>query len=363
MSSAPEHRDRPGDIINMYILGIETSCDDTAASVLEIKSNKAKILSDVVLSQTAEHAVYGGIVPQMAAKMHSEAITKVIKKAMDGSKLPFGKLDFISVTRGPGLIVTLLVGVASAKTLSFVFGHPMVGVNHLEGHIYASELVKNKAARINNMKFPALCLLVSGGHTMLVLMEDYLNYKILGETRDDAAGEAFDKVARLLNLGYPGGPIIEKMSLKGDSSKYDFPRAMIKTKDYDFSLSGLKTAVLREVYNDKTVLDNEQSKRDMCASFQMAAFEPLVAKFMRAAEEFGAKTLVLGGGVAANKTLQRLCKKAILKNLRRSTVFRVPKSGFTSDNASMIALAGYYHLKKNHVDNWQNIEASADLSF
>ncbi len=345
----------------MLILGIETSCDDTAAAVVEIKNSKTKILSNIVLSQTETHSAYGGVYPQVAAKMHSEAITKVIKKALDTSGTLSKDINLIAVTRGPGLIVTLLVGVTAAKTLSFALEKPLIGVNHLEGHIYAHELAIVGTSKISNLKFPVLCLLVSGGHTMLILMEDYLKYKVLGETRDDAVGEAFDKVARLLHLGYLGGPIIEQLALKGDSLKYDLPRAMIKTRDYDFSLSGLKTAVLREVYNDKKILKDEQKKEDLCASFQAAAFEPLVAKFMRAAEEYGAKTLILGGGVAANKTLQHLCKNAIRRNLSKKTVFNVPKSGFTSDNASMIALAGYYRFKERGADNWQKVKASADL--
>lgn len=347
----------------MLILGIETSCDDTASAIVEIKNSKAKILSSVVLSQTETHSAYGGVYPQVAAKMHSEAITKVIKKAIDNSGLSSKDIDLVAVTQGPGLIVTLLVGVTAAKTLSFVLKKQLIGVNHLEGHIYAHELSGAGLSKIGSLKFPSLCLLVSGGHTMLILMEDYLKYKVLGETRDDAVGEAFDKVARLLHLSYPGGPLIEQMALKGDSAKYNLPRAMIKTQDYDFSLSGLKTAVLREVYNDKKILNDKKKKEDLCASFQAAAFEPLIVKFLRAAEEYGAKTLILGGGVAANKTLQNSCKKAIKKILREKTVFNVPKEGFTSDNAAMIALAGYYRFKKRGADNWQKVKASADLSF
>ncbi len=345
----------------MYILGLETSCDDTAAAVLEVKNNKAKILANVVLPQTDIHAGYGGIVPQIAAKMHSEAITKIIAKALEKAKVSIKEIDLISVTCGPGLIVTLLVGVSAAKTLSFAFKKNIVGVNHLEGHIYAHELSEKKTARIKKIKFPALCLLVSGGHTMLILMENYLKYKILGETRDDAVGEAFDKVARLLNLGYPGGPIIEKMAEGSDCAKFDLPRAMIKTADYDFSLSGLKTAVLRAVNENKKILTDQRLKKDLCASFQAAAFEPLAAKFRRAAQEYGAKTLILGGGVAANQALRRLCQKEIIKNLNKKIIFKVPEISLAADNASMAALAGYYHFKAKDVDKWQTIEAAADL--
>lgn len=347
----------------MLILGIETSCDDTASAVLKIEKNKARVLSNVVLPQTSVHAPYGGVVPQIAAKMHSEAITKVIGEAIKKAGLAsFKKIDLISVTAGPGLIITLLVGVSAAKTLAMVFKKPIIGVNHLEGHIYAHELATKKAASVKTIKFPTLCLLVSGGHTMLILMEKHLKYKVLGETRDDAAGEAFDKVARLLELGYPGGPLIEQTAKGGDCRKFDLPRAMIKTSDYDFSLSGLKTAIIREVKSNKTILKNKRLKKDLCASFQYAAFEPLVAKLTRAAKEYGVKTIILGGGVAANITLHRLCKQSIAKNLSREISFKIPGTCFTSDNASMIALAGYYHYRLKGADKWQNIRAKADLS-
>lgn len=344
----------------MIILGIETSCDDTACAVLEIKNNQAKILSNVVLSQTEIHASYGGVVPQLAAKSHAEAITKVIGESLDKANLSIKNIDLISVTKGPGLIITLLVGVGAAKTLSWVFQRPMVGINHLEGHIYSGELAAKGWMPLGKMKFPALCLLVSGGHTMLILMKKYLEYEVLGETRDDAVGEAFDKVARLLDLGYPGGALIEEMAKGADPKKFKLPRAMINTPDYDFSLSGLKTAVLYEIRSNKKILSSRKLRKDLCASFQMAAFEPLVYKFIKAGMQYKAKTLLLGGGVSANKMLQRLCLKEIKKQLPKSQ-FKIPRANFTSDNGSMVALAAYYHYKIKGVDKWQNIRAEADL--
>ena len=346
----------------MTILGIETSCDDTSIAVVK----DGEILSSVVSSQIKVHAPYGGVVPNLAARAHLENIGPVLKEAMKKAGNP--EIDLIAVTKGPGLIPSLLVGVNFAKALAYNWKKPLLGINHLEGHLYANWLDNRRSNRrqfggSTSDCFPALCLIVSGGHTQLVLMKDHGQYQLLGETRDDAAGEAFDKVAKLLGLGYPGGPAIsahaEKFSIFNfQFSKISFPRPMIDSKDYDFSFSGLKTAVL---YFVKT-LDKKQIKEltpAICAEFQKAVVDVLISKTIKAAKDYKAKSIMISGGVAANKKLRKEMKKRVEKELP-NTSYQTPAPNLCTDNAVMIAVAACF--KKNTQSNgWTKIEANANL--
>ncbi len=366
----------------MLILGIESSCDETSVSFLEVKQKSGKpgfkVLSNVVSSQVKFHAKFGGVVPSLAARKHSENIDKVFNLALKESKIS-KKPDLIAVTEGPGLAPSLLVGVNFAKFLSWSSGIPLVGVNHLEGHIYSNWLmpirVNSKSETLNSkqkIKFPAVVLIVSGGHTELILMKNYGKYVLLGQTLDDAAGECFDKVARLLNLGYPGGPIIDKLAKQGDPETFDFPSPLIYSKDYNFSFSGLKTAILyflRENNFDfstkggsaaggntsKLSRKQERLRKNICASFEDAAIRVLVKKTLRAAQEFGAKSILVGGGVAANSFL----KESFLKN--SDAIF--PERDYITDNAAMIACAGFfnYKQKKPSKDSWKEVFAEPNL--
>jgi len=322
----------------MRILGIESSCDETAIAI--VSGNPAAgggaggdlvIETSLIASQAALHAKYGGVVPEVAAREHIDAIFPLLLEAgipRDGSGI-----DAIAVTSGPGLVPALRVGVELAKTLAWAWGKPLVGVNHLEGHLYST---------FKAIEFPALALLVSGGHTEIVLLKDHGVYERVGATRDDAAGEAFDKVAKLLGLGYPGGPAVSKAAESGNPAAIAFPRPMMESGDFDFSFSGLKTAVavyLRPF--DPLVL--RPSVPDVCASFQAAVVDVLVAKTMRAAEKFHPKCLILAGGVSANRAL-RASLEAQAKACGYPILF--PDLALTGDNAAMIAAAGYYHAMR-----------------
>lgn len=359
----------------MRILGIETSCDETAAAVVEINKERFSVLSNVVASQVKIHARTGGVVPEVAARAHVEKIIPVINNAIHNTRYKTQDtgegIDAIAVTVGPGLITSLLVGVETARTLAYLWKKPLIAVNHLEGHIYANWL--SPVGEIQNPKFqfPILCLIVSGGHTELVLMRKHLDYKIIGATRDDAAGECFDKVAKILNLGYPGGPAIAacadkfKVSAKSASAlggkseklKIKFPRPMINSNDFDFSFAGLKTAVLyllRDFLNKNKRgkfraaarnLPRNFSKRflsEACYEVQEAIVDVLVAKTIAAAKKYKAKTVMLGGGVAANKRLRQRLGEAVEKELS-NTKYTTPDTNYTTDNAAMIAAAGYFH--------------------
>ena len=314
----------------MKILGIETSCDETAAAVVE---DGTRILSNQVSSQVEIHARYGGIVPEVASRQHILAIIPVIEKAMTESQTGWNDIDGIAVTAGPGLAGSLLVGVNTAKAISMSRNIPFTGVNHLEGHIYANWISQNSTTA----EFPLLALIVSGGHSDLVLMKDHGDYELIGRTRDDAAGEAFDKAARILNLGYPGGPAIQKAAESGTPS-IDLPRSWIKGTN-DFSFSGIKTALLR--LEESNQIDN---KMDAAASFQEAVTEVLVTKTINAAEDYGVKQIVLAGGVAANKPLrERLIRESILPVL-------VPEIKLCTDNAAMIAACGFFRFKAGKID-------------
>lgn len=317
----------------MNVLGIETSCDETSASVVK---DGREIFSDVVSSQIDLHAKFGGVVPEIASRKHVELINPVIREALDTAGIDFDGVDAVAVTNRPGLLGALLVGVSAAKSLSAVLDIPLVGVHHLEGHIYANFLVNP------DFGFPFICLVVSGGHSDLVLVRNHGNYEILGRTRDDAAGEAFDKSARVLGLGYPGGPIIDKLAKKGNPEAIRFPRAKLGDT-LDFSFSGLKTAVIR-FFREK---GHEFSIEDIAAGFQAAVVDMLVNTTMTAVKRTDVHRVALAGGVAANSGLKkRMYEEAGKQGFELS----YPPPRLCTDNAVMIACAGYYHLLRGDMD-------------
>ncbi|HLU42687.1 MAG TPA: tRNA (adenosine(37)-N6)-threonylcarbamoyltransferase complex transferase subunit TsaD [Microthrixaceae bacterium] len=309
------------------ILGIETSCDETAAACVR---GGVDVLSSVVSSQVDLHARYGGVVPEIASRAHNELIIPVTAQALVEAGLRGEDVHAVAATTGPGLIGALLVGVAAAKALALTWGVPFVAVNHLEAHLYAALLEDP------DLEFPLVVLIVSGGHTMLVSMEDHGRYRLLGQTLDDAAGEAFDKVARFLGLGYPGGPAIDRVAMEGDPEAIDFPRSMIDD-GLDFSFSGLKTAVVNHVRKHPEV-----STADVAASFQAAVVDVLVEKSRRAAREAGATALALGGGVAANSLLREQFLGACAEDGIQGFL---PSRAMCTDNAAMVAAAGWYRLR------------------
>jgi len=344
----------------VIILGIETSCDETAASVIEAKEKKSKVrlLSNVVASSLPMHAKTGGIIPEKAAREQIKYIIPVIKKSLSDAKLRLRDIDSLAVTVGPGLIGSLLVGVETAKTLAYVWNKPIIPVNHLIGHIYANWIECDK-----KIEFPALALIVSGGHTDLVLIKNHGKIKWLGGTRDDAAGEAFDKIGRLLGLPYPGGPVIEKASERGDASRFTFPRPMINSNDFDFSFSGLKTAALRTINKCHSELDSEslpeQTVNDLCTSVQQAIIDVLIKKTLKAAVKYNAKSILLGGGVSANQKLRDGLKLKI-ENFKLKIPFFVPEKWLCTDNAAMIATSAFFNYKPVP---WKKITANPELYF
>lgn len=323
------------------ILGIETSCDETAAAVVR---DGHDVLSNVVSSQIDIHAKYGGVVPEVASRAHVEMMTPVIEQAMTEAGVTKDDLTAIACTVGPGLIGSLLIGVSSAKALALVWDKPFVAVNHLEAHLYSSFLEEP------NLELPVVVLLVSGGHTMLILMEDHGKYRLLGQTLDDAAGEAYDKVARYLGLGYPGGPIIDKMAMDGDPTAITFPRALMKD-GYDFSFSGLKTSVVNYVRKNPDVPDV-----DVAASFQEAVVDVLITKARRAVKEHGASGLCLAGGVAANSSLRQ---RALDVATEDGISAFVPSRSMCTDNAAMIAAVGWWRY---HSDGAASLDHGASSS-
>ncbi|WP_311487839.1 tRNA (adenosine(37)-N6)-threonylcarbamoyltransferase complex transferase subunit TsaD [uncultured Helcococcus sp.] len=317
----------------MITLGIESSCDETAVSVIE---DGRKILSNTVFSQIKTHAKYGGVVPEIASREHLQAINYVVSESLAEANVSFEDIDLIAVTMGPGLVGALLVGMSYAKGLALALDKPLIGVNHMEGHVAANYLSHP------DLEPPFASLIVSGGHTYLVDVTSYTDYKVIGQTRDDAAGEAFDKVSRVLGLGYPGGPAIQNAAEKGNPQAIDFPRVMLEKDSYDFSFSGLKTSVTNYLHNQKQK-DLEIDIYDTAASFQEAVLDVLVEKSVRLVKELGRDKFVLSGGVAANKPLRERLEKE-MSELGVKTYF--PPLSLSTDNAAMIACAGYYNYKE-----------------
>lgn len=333
----------------MKILGIETSCDETSAAVVECDGRGFNVLSNVVSSQIKIHAKYGGVVPEVAARKHMEAILPVVEEALglDGIE----KIDAIAVASGPGLITSLLVGNETAQLFSWFFKKPLVALNHMEAHIYANWLENEK------INFPALCLVVSGGHTELILMRGHGKYEMIGETRDDAAGECFDKTAKILGLGYPGGPAIAIAAAreKDEKMKINLPRPMIDTKDFDFSFSGLKTAVLYAARDLKNKYKMEEVIPVMAYEVQEAIVDVLIAKTIRAVKKYKVKTVMLAGGVSANKRLRERFMEAMEKDLS-GVVYSIPDFKYCTDNAAMVAAAGYFRAIKKDFTSWKKLK-------
>ncbi|MCC5912282.1 MAG: tRNA (adenosine(37)-N6)-threonylcarbamoyltransferase complex transferase subunit TsaD [Clostridiaceae bacterium] len=320
---------------DIITLAIETSCDETSVSVLK---NGRYVLSNIVSSQIEQHKKFGGVVPEVASRKHIENINFVIDEAMREAEVDFGDVTHVAATYGPGLVGALLVGLSAAKAIAFAREIPLNGVNHIEGHIYAN-FIEDK-----ELEPPFICLIVSGGHTHLVYMKDYGEYEVLGKTRDDAAGEAFDKVARTLGLGYPGGPEIDKLAKIGNQKSIDFPKAYLEEGSYDFSFSGLKSAVLNYL-NSQKMKNNPIVVEDVAASFQKSVVEILVEKTIACGLEKGVDKIVLAGGVAANSGLRQLLEEQCKQH---NIQLRYPSLKLCTDNAAMIGCVGYYDYIKGH---------------
>lgn len=377
----------------MLILGIETSCDETAAALVRAEDGALRVLADTVSSQIKIHAKWGGVVPSLAAREHVKNIVPVLDATFQKARLMPRDIDLIAVTHGPGLIPALLIGTNAAKTLAYLWHKPLLGIHHIEGHIYAnflSETGVNSQSQKPQIKFPILCLVVSGGHTQLILMQKHLDYEIIGETLDDAVGEAFDKAARILGLGYPGGPAIaakaaelgiKNYELGNDTNKLraneakkliKLPRPMIHKNNFDFSFSGLKTAVLYKVKelqkNNKNILHTEYQLLDaICDEFQQAAIDVLIHKTLRAAQKYNPQTIMLAGGVSANQELRRQLGEAIKSNLP-NTKYQLPDTTYSIDNAAMIAAAGHFRWENMTARErtaalhaWKTLQADANL--
>ena len=318
---------------DVLILAIESSCDETAASVVK---NGRTILSNVISSQIELHKLYGGVVPEIASRKHIEKINQVIEEALDQAGVTLDDLDAIGVTYGPGLVGALLVGVAEAKAISYAKKLPLVGVHHIEGHVSANYIEHP------DLEPPFMCLIVSGGHTHLVIVKDYGEFEILGRTRDDAAGEAFDKVARAIGLGYPGGPKIDKLSKEGNADAIVFPKAKLENGPYDFSFSGVKSAVLNHINRCK-MQGESICEADIAASFQKAVVDTLTEKAVKAAKEYKMDKLAIAGGVASNGSLRRAMQEVCEQ---QGIQFYYPSPVFCTDNAAMIGVAAYYEYQK-----------------
>lgn len=324
---------------DVLILAIESSCDETAAAVVK---NGRTILSNAISSQIETHTVYGGVVPEIASREHIKAINYVIQRALAEADHTLEDMTAIGVTYGPGLVGALLVGVAEAKALAYGAGKPLVGVHHIEGHVSAN-FIENP-----DLEPPFVCLIVSGGHTHLVIVKDYGEFEIIGRTRDDAAGEAFDKVARAVGLGYPGGPKIDRAAKEGNPHAIQFPRGKVEGSPYDFSFSGLKSAVLNYINHEK-MMGHEIYVPDLAASFQYSVTDSLVSRAILAATEYGYKKLAIAGGVASNSALRSAMKEACDKNGIR---FYHPSPIYCTDNAAMIGTAAYYEYIKGRRSGW-----------
>jgi N6-L-threonylcarbamoyladenine synthase len=365
----------------MIILAIESSCDDTSVALVKVTRGKFEILKELTASQIAIHKKYGGVVPEIAGRMHAEKIMPLIEEVISEIKNHKSEIinhpDVICVTSGPGLITGLLVGVEAAKTLSYLWNIPLVGVNHIEGHIHSVEIRNPKSEILNKSKiqnqklinqltnkpinYPALALIASGGHTELILMKKQGSYKKLGATLDDAAGECFDKVAKILGLEYPGGPKISQHAEHGNPKAINFPRPMLKKNNFNFSFAGLKTSALywlrdnvKKRKNVTCYMLHDSCLNDFCASFEQAIIDVLVGKTLKAAQKFKPKNIILGGGVAANQKLRESLTNTITT---LNCELRTPNLKYCMDNATMIAIAGYYHAKKKEFVKWNKIQA------
>ncbi|AKS66653.1 tRNA (adenosine(37)-N6)-threonylcarbamoyltransferase complex transferase subunit TsaD [Staphylococcus coagulans] len=316
---------------NTTILALETSCDETSVSVIE---NGTKILSNSVLSQIDSHKRFGGVVPEVASRHHVENITLIIEDALQQADKSMDEIDAVAVTQGPGLIGALLVGVNAAKSLAFANDKPLIPVHHIAGHVYANQLG-------TGLKFPLIALIVSGGHTELVYMKDHLQFEIIGETRDDAVGEAYDKVARTIGLPYPGGPAVDRLATQGEDT-YQFPRVWLEPESYDFSFSGLKSAVINKLHNLKQK-GEQVIPENVATSFQNSVVEVLVGKAMRACEDYNVKQLIVAGGVASNKGLRKALEQATRE---RGIELAIPEPRLCTDNAAMIGAAAHYIYEK-----------------
>ena len=340
----------------MYILGVETSCDETAASVIKTdqRSGRLLVLSNIISSQIEIHKKYGGVVPEVAAREHVLNILPVIEEALQTAKIKPAQLDLLAVTKGPGLITSLITGLETVRGLSFAWQKPIMEINHIEGHIYANFI--NPATLI---KYPALILTVSGGHTTLVLMDKKGEIKILGETRDDAAGEAYDKGAKMLGLGYPGGPIISQMaaSYQGPTGRLNFPRPMLNSPDFDFSFSGLKTALLYQINKDKGW---PKRRAEYCFEFQQAIIDVLIGKTIKAAKKYDAKTIMLSGGVSANRELGTQLANSV-KNKLKAVNFLIPAPEYTTDNAAMVAAAAAFKIRRQKPTTFSRLRVDSGL--
>ena len=354
-----------------YILGIETSCDETAAAVV---ANGSEVISNVIYTQIPTHTLYGGVVPEIASREHVLKINQVIKKALTDANMQWEDIDAIAVTYGPGLVGPLLIGVSTAKALAYAKGIPLVGVNHIEGHICANYINSTSQSEpsqitqgvrpqwvdsthrgltpwVTSMEPPFMCLVASGGHSHIVRVDDYTKYTIIGRTHDDAAGEAFDKVARALGLGYPGGPKVDKLAREGNPDSIQFPRASVGDSPYDFSFSGIKSSVLNYL-NGAEMKGEEVNKADVAASFQMAVIDVLTDHTIKAALDNGMKSVALAGGVAANSLLRETMKK---RAEAAGLTFKCPELIYCTDNGAMIASAGYYeYIQGRRADLYLN---------
>jgi N6-L-threonylcarbamoyladenine synthase len=341
----------------MKILGIETSCDETAASVIDGSAKEVKVLSNVIASQIEIHKKYGGVVPEVAAREHVLNIIPVVNEALEKADIKRKeapkKLDAIAVTIGPGLITSLIVGIETAKSLAFAWKLPVVPINHVAGHIYANFIGDYK-----KIKLPAIILTVSGGHTMLVLMKTNRKLETIGDTRDDAAGEAFDKAAKLMNIGYPGGPAIAAMAEKFTGENIiQLPRPMINSSNFEFSFSGLKTALLYQLKKDK---DWRKKIPAYCQDFQQAIIDVLISKTIKAVKKYNVKTVMFAGGVAANEELRAQLQSAVEQKLQ-DVNFKMPELQYTTDNAAMVATAGYFRAKSKKTVSWTKLKVNCNL--
>jgi len=334
----------------MIILGIETSCDDTCSALVKISAGKVSVLKNIVSSQANLHKKYGGVVPEMAARAHIESIIPIISETVGNKKT---KIDAIAITTGPGLITSLHVGVETAKTISLAWKIPIIKTNHIEGHIYSCALEKN----YNQIKYPAMALVASGGHTELIAIKNPGKYSLVGRTRDDAAGEAFDKSAKMLSLPYPGGPEISKRALTGDPKAFEIPRPMIKD-GFEFSFSGMKNAIrlLIEKEKAKSKKISKKTTDNICASVEQAIVDVLVEKSIKAIEKFKPKTFIIGGGVSANKKIRLEIQNRFPKNIK----IMFPDEKYCSDNAAMIAAGAYFKAKDKKFNKIEKITADAN---